>query len=302
MAAALAVTPEQLAEERSLIFALVADTAITVAFIAVGLFGGSLTITAEAIRVILMLMIEAFAFAVLRRIHRGTLADLEYGTGKLEQIANVLIGLGLLAGAIWIFSQALAIVDGEAHVGTPFGLALAAIVGAVNLLINLLAWDGMRRAMRADSTLVMAAQLKARIVKLISSLFVIVTMTVAALSTDVVVVAWADVIGSAFVAIFIFVNAIDMLKTGIPDLLDRTAGKEVRASVERALARQAALHGPLYAFRSRRSGRVLFIELALGFEAGLTLAEVGRRIETLKQALRSEIANAEISIFPQPLS
>ena len=67
-----------------------------------GVIGGSLTITAEAIRVILMIAIEFFAFLVLRRIHRGILADLEYGTGKLEQIANLAIGIGMLGGSIWI--------------------------------------------------------------------------------------------------------------------------------------------------------------------------------------------------------
>jgi Predicted Co/Zn/Cd cation transporters len=88
----------------------------------------------------------------------GTLRDLEYGTGKLEQIANLVIGLGMLGGSFWIFYKAVGIIAGSEELGTPFGLALAAIVGAVNLAINVVAWDGMRRAAEAESSLVMLAQ------------------------------------------------------------------------------------------------------------------------------------------------
>jgi len=294
------ITPQQESEERSLRFALVADGLILTLLVVVGVIGGSLTITAEAIRGILMAAIEFFAFLVMRRIHRGVLADLEYGTGKLEQIANLAIGIGMLGGSIWIVSKAFAIIAGESAVGTPIGLALAAIAGALNLYVNILAWDGMRRAARAESTLVMLAQLKARVVKLVSSLVVLVTMTVAALSSDDVVVAWADAIGSLFVAVFIFVNAVGMLRSGLPDLLDRSAGPQVRASVERALASHVGDYGRLQRLRSRRSGRIVFIELALGFEPGLTIAEVNRRVEALKESLRRDIENADVTVLALP--
>jgi divalent metal cation (Fe/Co/Zn/Cd) transporter len=134
------------------------------------------------------------------------------------------------------------------------------------------------------------------VVKLVSSLVVTVTMTIAALSTDNVVVAWADAGGSIFVAVFIFANAIVMLQSGVPDLLDRSAGKAVRATVERTLARHADEYRQLDRLRSRRSGRVVFIEIALSFEAGLTIAEVNRRIEILRHAMSREIEHADISI------
>jgi divalent metal cation (Fe/Co/Zn/Cd) transporter len=93
------------------------------------------------------------------------------------------------------------------------------------------------------------------------------------------------------------VNAVDMLRSGIPDLLDRSAGRTVRAAVERALARHAGEYRRLDRVRSRRSGRVVFIEIALSFEAGLTIAEVSRRIEILRQTMSREIEHADISIL-----
>src|SRR5262249_22185570 len=151
--------------------------------------------------------IELFSLVVMRRIHRGELADLEFGTGKLEQIANAVIGAAMLAGALWVMGSALAELAGERAVGTPFGLAMAAMAGALNAYLNYLAWDRMRRALRPESSLVLLGPLRARLVKLCSSLFVLVTLSLAALSTDEEVVAWADAIGSIFVAGFIILNA-----------------------------------------------------------------------------------------------
>jgi divalent metal cation (Fe/Co/Zn/Cd) transporter len=297
MASEPQVTQEQLAQERSIRFALLADLGVLSLAVPVGLMGGSLTIKAEAIRFVLGMSIEIFAYTVMWRLHRGKLHDLEFGGGKLEQIANLVTGIGMLGAAAWIASKAMEIVSGHGEVGTPLGLALAAIVGALNAYVNFVAWDAMRRATQGDTSLVMQGQLQARRVKLICSLVVLFTMTAAALSTDNVVVASADAVGSVFVAIFMVLNGSEMLRTGIPDLLDRSAGKTVRDTVDRVLAGSAADYRRLDRVRSRRSGRVVFVEIVLSFEPGLTIAEVNRRIGALKQSMAREIEHADISIL-----
>ena len=291
------ITPEQQAEESSVQFGLVVDFGLATLLLLIAILGDSLTLFAEGIRGGLMDLIEFFALMVMRRIHRGQLADLEFGTGKLEQIANTVIGAAMLGGAIWIAAGAVAMLVGERAIGTPFGLAMAAGAGAVNLYFNFVAWGRVRRAVRAESSLVMLGLLRARTVKLVASLFVLVTMTVAALSMDEEVVAWADAIGSLFVAGFIVMNAVDMLSYGLADLLDRSAGRVVREAIDRALAGHAGDYGQLARVRSRRSGRVVFIELTLRFDPGLSIAEVNRRIDVLKQSLGREIEHADVSIL-----
>lgn len=291
------VTPEQAAEEQSLFFALFADSFMLTTWVLVGVLGGSLTVIAELIRGGLMMSIEVFAYVLMRRLHRGQLTDLEFGTGKLEQVANLLIGGGMLAAAAWIFSGALAIVAGERNVSTPLWLAIGALTGATNVVVNFTSWDGMRRAVRGESSLVMLAQFKSRTVKLVASCFVIVTLTTAALAPDVVVVAWADAIGSVFVAVFIVVNAIGILRECVPDLLDRSAGRSVRGAVDRALARHAADFHRLERLRSRRSGRAVFVEVTLAFESGLAMGEVNRRISAIRETLLAEIEHGDISIL-----
>ena len=207
-------------------------------FLLVGLVGGSLTILAESIRIVLMIGDRGLRL-------RCAAPDPSRDPGRIWNTAPASWSRSPIspsASACWAARSGSSTRPwGSSREKRSWARHSASrwppSSARINLAINVVAWDGMRRAAEAESSLVMLAQLKARVVKLVSSLFVIVTMSVAALSTDRVVVAWADVIGSSFVAVFIFINAIDMLKLGLPDLLDRTAGKQVR-DFGRACARQ----------------------------------------------------------------
>lgn len=297
MAAEAQLTPDQRSKERAVLFALVADVAILLVITVVALLGGSLTLLAESVRGALMDAIEGFALLVMRRIHRGRLDGFEFGFGKLEQVANLAIAAGMLAGAGWIALGAVSLATGGRPIGTPLGLALAAIVGALNTYINLIAWDAVRRAARGESSLIMQGQLAARDVKLVSSLVVQLSLTVAAVSTDDLVIAWADAAGALFVVGFIIVTALGMLRAGFPDLIDRAVEETVQHAINRALARHFDDYARFERVRSRRSGQQIFIEVALGFDGGLTMEEVSRRVAMLTATMRGEIAKADIVVL-----
>jgi cation diffusion facilitator family transporter len=290
-------TPDERATEGAIVLALSLDLAMMTAIGLVGILGGSLTMIAETIRAAAANAMEGFSLVVMRRIHRGRLADMKYGTGKLEQFANIAIALGMLGGAMWILHQAVAIVDGDEPVATPIGLAMAAIVGAVNLYLNLVSWDAIRRVVHEGDAAIMQGQLASRVVKLVSSLLVMVSLTIAALSTEEVVVEIADAAGSLVVSLVIVVTAFFILQQAVPDILDSSAGPAVEDAIGRALEEHRAGFTALRRVRSRRSGRAVFVEIALSFEGGLSHAEVERRAAALRETLRREVADADIAIL-----
>lgn len=296
-AATATLTPEQRARERSILLGTLIDLAMLGAFLLVGILGGSLTIVAESVRGGLMLAVEAYSLVVMRRIHRGRVADLDFGAGKLEQVCNLAIALGMLGGSAWIAGGAAELALRGRSEASPLGLALAASLGAVNNLANFVTWDEMRRAARAGGSVIMQAQLRARTTKLVASAGVQATMTVAALAVDPVVAAWADGLGALFVSGLTLASAVGMFRSGLPDLLDRSLDEAAQFSVLRALA----LHFDNYArfdrVRSRRSGSQVFVEIALGFDAGLPLAEVDRRATAIRAAIAREIEGADVSIL-----
>lgn len=297
MQPAFVLSADQRAKERSILFAIAMDTAMFILVFSVALIGGSLTLLAESLRGILGYLLECFTFLLLRRIHRGVLVEMEYGSGKVEQIANVVIGVSMLIAAGWVGVGVLRIASGQRGVGTPAGLAFAAMVGALNLYVNVLAWDAVRRAAAANDSMIMQAQLTLRWVKMLASVVVLCSLTVAALSSDDAIVAAADALGSLFVATYLAIQSIGVLRSAVPDLLDRSAGKDVRDIVTRSLASHSADYTSANGFRSRRAGRTTFIEIALGFDVALTMAEVNQRIEKLKAAISEEVGGAEISVI-----
>jgi cation diffusion facilitator family transporter len=291
------ITPDQRKKENSILFSLIADMGILGVFFIVGIAGGSLTILAEMIRGTLMNAIEGLSLLVMRRVHRETLFTLEFGPGKLERVANIGIAISMVIGAGWVIMNAVLMLSGERELASPFGLALAAVCAAVNTYINLLAWDAIRRAAQTGKSVIMQAQLKSREVKLISSVFIQAALTVATLTPDPIVVTWAEVIGSTIVAGVILLNAIDMFRAGLPDLLDRTVDESVQIAINRALAKHFDDFDTLGRVRSRRSGHKVFVEVALGFDPTLTMADVGRRISNLENSLRAEIEHVDVAIL-----
>ncbi len=291
------LTEDQKAREHSFLVAIILDIGIVVAMVTVAIVGGSFTLLAESIRATLGLFPEWFTFGVLRRIHRGVLADLDYGTGKLEQVASLVIGVSMLLASVWIVIGAFRILGGERELGAPIGLAAAAVAGMVNLYLNVVAWDGVRRLPGVRESTIMNAQLTLRWTKLLASIIISADLTVAALSTDPVIVAVADAVGSLLVAAYMLLIAFQALRGSLPDLLDFSAGKSIQEAVDRSLARHAGDYSQLQRVRTRRSSQTAFVEIALEFEPGLSMAEVDRRIASLKTTMREEVGEAEVSVL-----
>jgi divalent metal cation (Fe/Co/Zn/Cd) transporter len=291
------LTEQQRLRERSIVFALTLDMVMIAAYTMAAILAGSLTMLAELIRGVLMTVIEVAALMVMRRIHRGGTAVFEFGSGKLEQLVNLMIAGGLLGGAVWIAVDVVKLLSGGEDHGQPIGFALSAFITAINTYINVLAWDGVRRAAKGGGSLIMQGQLQSRVVKLVSSSCVVITLTIAALSTDGLVIVWADAIGALLVCGFIVHSALDMIKSGLPDLVDLAVNEECQAAITRMLVQHFENYDQLGHVRTRRAGDLVHVEIALGFRPELTMGEVNARIDAMKAQLQQEVGHADISIL-----
>jgi cation diffusion facilitator family transporter len=293
------LTDEQKARERSMIFAIVLDSFIGSALFIAGILGGSLTVLAEAIRGTLGQFVEMFSLLVLRGIHRGQVAEFEFGAGKLEQVCNLAIAVSMLAGAGWVSFHAIGVLL-YGHTASPVGLALGASFGALNTFLNFIAWDEVRQACRGSASVIMRAQLTSRRTKLISSCAVQITLTVAALARDPMIAGVADGGGALFVSAYMTYMARQMLRHGLPDILDRSLDEASQIAMLRVLAAHFDAYDQLLGLRTRRSGTRVFIEITLGFAADLTLAELRRRTDPIKAAIARELETADVSILFVP--
>ncbi|WBV43950.1 cation transporter [Pseudoroseomonas cervicalis] len=294
-----AVGAAALRRERSVLFCALADIAILVAYVAIALQAQSLTLLAEALRGWLMVALELLALVLMRRIHRGRLAAYDYGAGKLEQFANLLIGLGMAGGSAWLAAQAL----GKIHLPSAApneAVRLALLLSLANLALNLAAFGALWRAGRDGRSVIMTGQIRTRLSKLLSSAVVVLAIGAAAWAPGSLLSLVADAGGTLFVVVVMAVVAVRLWRDSLPDLLDRNLEEERQALINRALAARFETYEALLSVRSRRSGSRVHVEIALGFAPGRSFAEVAAAMQAVRAELAALIPGAEVVVIPEP--
>ncbi len=290
-----AIDGKQRQRERALLLAAILDGAIGVLLLGGGLAGGSLTCLAESLRGYMMWTIDLVSLAILRRLHRGYLIGFDFGTSKIEQLCCIAIACGLAVGAVWVAYDAMSLIAAGQSCASPLGLRLAAVVGAINVFINFVAWEKVKQAAHGRPSSIMEAQARARRARLLSSLVVQATMTGAALARDPVVVAWLDSLGALLVSAIMCRTVGDLLRESVPDLLDRSASHLVGpALTEASRALPAGFY--LRSYRSRGTARVLRLEVNLTCPEATSVAALRAARRALSIELERRLPEVEIDL------
>ena len=258
-----APTQDQKAKEEAVLYTALADLAAVFLAATLAITTQSLALLSEAIRGGLMLIIEFYAFFILRAVHRDRLGKFRFDIGKLEQMCNLAIGASLVLSGLWIVQHVIQSLLFDQAAATPLGLATAAVIGAINLAINALGWFAMISAARSDGSAIFKGQLRARTVKLLSTLVVQKTMTIAALAKDPMIAAGLDGLGASFVAVLIVAIGFKMVWGCLPDLLDRSVPESIAAEIEAILDKAGITSAEIARIRTRRAGSFPHIELTL---------------------------------------
>ncbi len=275
----------------------VLDCAIVVPMAGAGLWANSLTLVGESLRAVLLIALELSLLALLRRIHRERMADYEYGAAKLEQFGNLLVGTAMLLGAAWVLGTAAMRLAAPPR-QPALGMAVAALVAAINVGINAVVLHAIWRAGRDGTSIILVGQIRSRLAKLVASGLAAGAITVNALWGEDTPGRVADAVGSGLVAVTMVALGVGMWRDALPHLLDRRLDEARQVAINRALARHFAQYDALGAVRSRLVGRGAAVELTLGFAATRTIGEVQRVVDAVAEDLRALIPGALVTVTP----
>jgi divalent metal cation (Fe/Co/Zn/Cd) transporter len=291
------LTPEQKAKESAVFFTCAADVVIESLLIVFAFATLSLTLISEAIRGALNVSLDLYTFVVLRAVHRGRLRRYRFGIGKVEQICNVAVGGALLLSGFWVAHRVVdTVVFGSASAATPFGLATAAAVNAINLVINGLGWLALLAAATKDDSAIYRGQLRARSVKMVSSGILQATMTAAAIAQDPVISMWLDGFGAGFVAILMVIVGVRMIAEAMPDLLDHPIPEDQKREIDAALVSAGIDAGTVVGMRTRQGGVSPQVELTLAPSPAESVAEFIRRAAGIERRVRDRIEGADVAV------
>jgi divalent metal cation (Fe/Co/Zn/Cd) transporter len=280
-----------------MLLAGLSDMVIIVAAAGVGIWANSLMIEAEALRGTLLVALEMVLLLLLRQIHRGRTHTFDYGAGKLEQFANLSIGIAMALGGLWVGGTA-AYRWWHPPEQAGLGLVFAAAVGVANVLQNGLAFWALWRAGRDGASVIMLGQVRTRLAKLISSSLVLGALLVNALIGDGPIGVAAEVLGSAFVALVMLELAVSMWRQALPSLLDRTLEEGQQNLINQALISHFDAYDDLVAVRSRVSGNTPLVEVVLGFAGHRQIGEIQLVVDKVKHDVQGLIGGAVVTVTP----
>ncbi|MEM9105944.1 MAG: cation transporter [Pseudomonadota bacterium] len=289
-------TANERAKERSILYTLIADIFVTLLQIIAMVLSGSLTMLSEAIRCVLMDIAEIYSYWILRGVHRGRMKHFQFGIGKIEQFAWLIIGTTLFLSGLWLTVHVFQTVFEYQRALSPVGLAFAAVVNAINFLINLLSLYAMVSASDREESDIFRAQRRARALKTLSSGVLQVTLTIAAISSDPVIAKVMDGTGALLVAGIMAVTGGAMMARALPDLLDAPLTGSAFERIMGAIAATSGATTDVTAVRTRRSGRFPQVEITLSQIHASSVNELKRRIRELRTAVADIDQDIELSV------
>lgn len=268
--------------------------------LAAGVLGRSGAMVADAVHSFSDLATDVVVIVFARISARPRDDDHDYGHGKYETLATVLISLALaLVGAGILVSsiRAIRIVADGGLLPRPGAVALVAAV--VSIVAKEILYRYTVRAGRAVDSPSLVANAWHHRSDALSSLGTLVGIACAYFLGQ----KWriADPIAALLVAVFIFKIAFDLLRTGLGELLERSLPDEVEAEILRLVAADGEIREP-HNLRTRRIGASIAIEVHVRVDGAMTVAHSHDLTVDIERRLRARFgAGTMIAVHVEPL-
>jgi cation diffusion facilitator family transporter len=291
------LTPDKLQRERAVFAAFIYDCCIIGPYFWIAIQVGSLTILAEVLRGILLVSVAIASWITLRRIHRGQTGSYDFGMGKVEQILSLMVAVLLCVTVALIWYKALTQTE---IVAQPVDMLSFVAVGLtfLNLCANLAPLPPLFKAMKTGRSVLVAAQFRAKVAKSIGSVVVTVCVALNQLSDNAGLAWWADRAGVAIVSLVTLHAAWELLKSSIPDLLDRTLPEDQQIKINQVLVRHYDSYETLKWCQSRHAGSETEVSVGLGFAAHMPFGEVARIARTVVDDIEAAIPGSRVTVTP----
>ena len=279
---------------------LVVNLVLSLLKLAAGVVGRSGAMVADAVHSFSDLATDIVVIAFARISAKPRDTDHDYGHGKYETLATIIISiaLGVVGAGILVNSirGIRTVIDGGL---LPRPGAVALVAAVVSILVKEILYRyTVRVGRRIDSPSVVANAWHHRSDAL-SSLGTLVGIGCAFFLGD----KWriADPIAALVVAVFIFKVAFDLIHTGLGELLEQSLPEEVEKEILGIVAADPRVREP-HNLRTRRIGAAIAIEVHVRMDGKMTVEESHELTVDIEQRLRERFGEGTmIAIHVEPV-
>ena len=273
---------------------------LSLAKLAAGVFGRSGAMVADAVHSFSDLATDVVVIVFARISAKPRDDGHDYGHGKYETLATILISMALGVVGVGILVNSIGAVRSVLDGGVLPRPGLVALVAAVLSIAakEILYRYTVREGRAIDSPSVVANAWHHRSDAL-SSLGTLVGIGCAYFLGD----KWriADPIAALIVAVFIFKVAFDLIRTGVGELLEKSLPEETEREILRIVTLDPAVREP-HNLRTRRIGAAIAIEIHIRVDGAMTVARSHALTVAIERRLRERFGEGTmIAVHVEPL-
>lgn len=279
---------------------LVVNLVLSLLKLAAGVVGRSGAMVADAVHSFSDLATDIVVIAFARISAKPRDTDHDYGHGKYETLATIIISIALGVVGTGILVNSIrgirTVIDGGL---LPRPGAVALVAAVVSILVKEILYRyTVRVGRRIDSPSVVANAWHHRSDAL-SSLGTLLGIGCAFFLGD----KWriADPIAALIVSVFIFKIAFDLIRTGLGELLEQSLPEEVEKEILGIVAANPRVREP-HNLRTRRIGAAIAIEVHVRMDGKMTVEESHELTVDIEQRLRERFGEGTmIAIHVEPV-
>ncbi len=273
----------------------IASNAILIALkLAAAAITGSIAILSEALHSMIDLVASVIAFVAVRRADEPADEEHPYGHQKIESVAASIEGMLILVGAgIIIFESVRRLAGGAEVESLGVGIAVIAFSAVTNAGVAYF----LRNQARKHSSPALAGDAAHLGTDSLTSLGVLAGLVLVE-ATGVVAI---DSVVAIMVAVVIVTAGVRIMRRASGALVDEAPPPEEMDRIEAAIAgaRPPEMVG-YHRLRARTAGSRRYIDLHAQFRDGTTLERAHAAAHALRDAIESELRDAEVLIHVEP--
>lgn len=285
---------------RITLWGLAVNILLTVGKLLAGLLGRSAAMLADAAHSASDLATDAVVLGFVRVSGKPQDESHDYGHGKFETLAAVIVGLVLIGVAAGIFVDSAerieAVVDGT---GIPRPGMVALIAAAVSILAKEILYRyTITTARKVESSMLRANAWHHRS-DAMSSVATLVGIAGARYLGEQWVI--LDPIAAIVVGALIVKVAVDMIRPNLDELLERSLPAETEAEILRIVSSEESVADP-HNLRTRRVGPNIVVEIHIRLDGQMTVCESHEITRRIESRLRDRFGSGTIvTLHVEPL-
>ncbi|MCK9229428.1 MAG: cation diffusion facilitator family transporter [Syntrophales bacterium] len=276
------------------------NTGLVALKLTVGVFTGSMAVISEAIHSGIDLLASFIALISVKASAVPPDRSHPFGHEKIENISGSIEALLILLAAAWIVYESIhRLINPEPVSLIGLGAAVMAVSAAVNLLVSrrLFAIGYAAESVALQGN---AWHLRTDVYTSLGVLAGLLLIMVARWAFPGLDVYWLDPLAALCVAVLIGVTGWRVLVKAFRDLVDARLPDDEEALIRSIIASgQPKVLGYNH-LRTRRAGRVRFVEFRMKVDSGMTVDQSHSLAEEVTSAIRNEFPGTNVSIHVEP--